>query len=295
MTAQHYIPFKIKLALVAAILFWASAFVAIRAGLQGYSPQGLALLRFLIASVCMLLLYFRLPERNRISTRDKLLLLLIGAIGVGCYNITLNLGELSVPSGMSSFIISQSPVITTLFAVVFLSERFNLMNFIGMLVSISGVFMILIGETHGLHFSIGMIYILIATVVGGFYSVLQKPFLKKYHAIEVTTYIILGATLMLLMFSSHLVRDLSTASFSATLATIYLGIFPAAVAYVLWSYVLAMIPASRAVSFLYFMPVIATLLGWALLNEVPMIMSLIGGLIALLGVWLVNQSYRIAR
>ncbi|MCC2667478.1 MAG: eamA, partial [Gammaproteobacteria bacterium] len=42
---------KTKLALLTTVVLWASAFVAIRAGLQGYSPGGLALLRFLIASV----------------------------------------------------------------------------------------------------------------------------------------------------------------------------------------------------------------------------------------------------
>src|SRR3990167_4544856 len=119
---------KAKLALVVAITFWASAFVAIRAALQGgYSPGGLALMRYLIAS--------------------------LGMVGIGCYNVTLNYSELTVPSGMASFIVSQSPLITTLLAVLFLNERIYAIGVLGFLVSIFGVALMTLGEQGG--FQIG--------------------------------------------------------------------------------------------------------------------------------------------
>ncbi|MGQ9753540.1 MAG: EamA family transporter, partial [Thermaceae bacterium] len=45
------------------LLFWASAFAGIRAGLMGYAPGHLTLLRFLVASVVLLLyaLWVRIP------------------------------------------------------------------------------------------------------------------------------------------------------------------------------------------------------------------------------------------
>jgi drug/metabolite transporter (DMT)-like permease len=116
--------------------------------------------------------------------------------------------------------------------------------------------------------------------------------LKKYHAIEATTYIIWGATLFLMLYVSHLQHDIANASWLTTLTVVYLGIFPAAIAYIAWSYVLAEIPASQAVSFLYFTPFVATLIGWIWLGEVPVWMSLAGGLCAIAGVWLVNHSYK---
>lgn len=281
--------YKTKLAITIAIFLWASAFVGIRAGLQEYSPGGLALLRYLIASACMGIIYYRMPIRKPMPLFDMCALMGIGAIGIGVYNIMLNYGELSMSSGMASFITSQAPIIATILAIVFLGERINVLRIFGFLISLAGVALIAVGERGAISLDNGMFYILIATLAASVYSVLQKPFLKRYHAIEATTYIIWGATLFLSIYFSELQQDLTHASFKTTLTVIYLGVFPAAVAYVAWSYALAQIPASQAVSFLYFMPFLATMLGWWVLGEVPMTTSLIGGLLAISGVWVVNK------
>jgi len=284
--------FKTKIALMVAIFLWASAFVGIRAGLQEYSPEGLALLRYIIASLCMGVIYYRLPNRNKIRLQDRCALLCVGALGIGVYNVTLNYGELSISSGMASFIISQSPLITTLFAILFLGEQINLARLLGFIVSVAGIALIAVGEFGGFKWDMSISYILLATLAGGCYSVLQKPFLKKYHAIEATTYVIWGGTLFLAFYASQLQHDLATASLGTTLTVVYLGIFPAAFGYIAWSYALAEIPASQAVSFLYFTPFLATLLGWIWLDEAPVWLSIAGGLLAIAGVWLVNQSYK---
>jgi len=282
---------KIKIALAVAMILWASAFVGIRAGLHGYSPGVLALLRFLVASVCMFFIYLRLPSRNNINRRDICRLLLIGAVTLGCYHVPLNYGEQSVSSGIASFVISQSPILTTIFAILFLGERLSLYGLLGMTISFSGMILILLGQGDGIKLDIGIFYILLAAISGSIYSVLQKTFLKKYHAIEVTTYLVWGGTLALLIYLPALSAEVLHAPTHATLAVVYLGVFPGAIAYLAWGYALASMPASRATNFLYFMPIMATLLGWMCLGEVPVLFSLLGGVIALLGVWIVNESY----
>lgn len=280
-----------KIALAISIILWASAFVGIRAGLKGYSPGALALLRFLVASVCMIFVYWRLPKRERFQRKDFCLLLLFGAVGLGGYNVFLNYGELAVSAGVASFIVSQSPLLTMLFAIIFLREGFNPLTLFGILISIFGVGLITLSQDSDVKFDVGLIFLLLATLLNGLYSVLQKPFLDKYHAVDVTVFIIWGGTLALLVYTPSLLQDVKTAPLSATLAVVYLGIFPAAVAYIAWSYALAAIPASTCSTFLYFMPVFATILGWLVLGEVPPLLSLIGGLVALFGVWIANKAY----
>lgn len=283
---------RIKIALAIAIFLWASAFVGIRAGLQEYSPEGLALLRYLIASAFMGIVYFRMPKQNPMRFWDGAALLLIGVVGIGIYNLTLNYGELTVSSGVASFIISQSPILTALFAIFFLGENLTATRFLGFVVSLLGVSLIMLAEQGGsFKWEAGIIYILIATASGAFYSLLQKPLLKKYNAIQASTYVIWGGTLFLLFYAPQMRQDWQQASWTATFIIFYLGIFPAALGYIAWTYALARIPASRAVSFLYFMPFVATLLGWLCLGEVPMLLSVLGGAVAIFGVWLVNQSY----
>lgn len=283
---------KLKLTILLTIFLWASAFVGIREGLHGYSPEGLALFRYMIASVCMAIIYLKLPHRNVMPWKDRLKLFAIGVIAIGVYNITLNYGELIVPSGVSSFIVSQSPLITAILAMLFLGESFTVLRACGFFISLIGITIIAIGDMHGFNWDVSLMYVLIATVSGGLYTVLQKPFLKKYHAVEATTYVFWGGTLFLMIYFPHLKFDLTHASWLETSTVVYLGIFPAAIAYVGWTYILANMPASRAVSYLYAMPFVATFLGWICLAEVPVIWTLFGGLIAITGVWMVNLSYQ---
>lgn len=282
-----------KLSIIVAIILWASAYPAIRAALLcGYSPEGLALIRYLIASLCMGVIYFRMPNRQVMSLKEMAEFFSVGVVGIAVYNIALNNGELTVSSGMASFIISQSPVIATLFAIIFLGESLNRYNILGFLVCLLGIWIIAIGEVGVVIWSEGLLYILTATLAGGLYNVMQKSLVKRYHVIEAITYVIWGATLFLCIYAKHLQHDLAQVPWYSAAIVIYLGVFPAALAYLAWGYALRAMPTAKAVSFLYFMPFIATLIGWITLNEVPAILSLIGGMIAILGVWLVNHSYR---
>ncbi len=281
---------KTKIILLVGVTLWASAFAGIRAGLEGYTPGALALLRFLIASICMAILFIKIPKHIPMTWRDRILLLLNGMFGLGFYNIALNYGELEVSSGIASFIISLSPLVTVIFALFFLGEIITINMIFGMLISVFGVGLIMFGKTHHFAMQIALFYVFIAMIIGGVYSVLQKPFLRKYHAIAVTSYIIWGAALLLLIYTPQMIHNIQTASWHATCSIIYLGIFPATGGYIAWSYALKEMPASQAANYLYFMPIIATGIGWLWLGEVPTFLSLIGGLIALFGVWIVSRS-----
>lgn len=281
---------QLKFAIGAAIFLWASAFVGIRYGLHFFSPEGLALGRYLVASLFLFFIYLRLPEKSPVTLKDLLGMMALGAIGIGIYNIALNYGELTVSSGIASFVISQSPVITAVVAAFLLGEELTLRRLAGFFISIMGV--ALIAFSHDQHFAWDhhLLYILLATLISGFYSVLQKTFLRKYRALETTAYIIWGATIFLLFYLPALRHDLTHASLPGVLMVLYLGIFPAALAYLAWSYVLSHIPASTAVSFSYIIPFVTLLLGWVFLREAPAALAVLGGSIAMAGVWLVNRG-----
>jgi drug/metabolite transporter (DMT)-like permease len=279
------------LALACTIMLWAAAFVGIRAGLAGYSPAHLALLRFLIASLVLgvyaVVTRMRLPRR-----RDLPGIALSGLIGITLYNLALNAGERSVSAGAASLLVNTAPIWTAALATVFLGERLRPWGWLGMGLSFAGAAMIALGERGGLGLSWGAGLVLLAALAQSVYFVLQKPHLAAYRPVELAAYAIWAGTLGLLPFAPGLAGAVRAAPAGATLAVIFLGIGPGALAYAAWAAVLARLPAARAASMLYLVPGFAILIGWLWLGEAPHPLSLLGGAIAIAGVLIVTTLGR---
>jgi drug/metabolite transporter (DMT)-like permease len=174
-------------------------------------------------------------------------------------------------------------------AVAFLEERLDALGWTGIAAGFLGIALITLGEGGGFGINAGALLVLLAAVSASVYFAFQKPYLDKYGALPFTTYAIWAGAFLLLPFLPALIREVRSAPAGATLAIVYLGVFPTIVAYTTAAYVFSVLPASKAVTLEYLFPPVAMVIAYLWLGEVPTALSVVGGTVALAGVALVNR------
>ena len=307
------------LQIAVALILWASAFPAIRVALREYSPTHLALGRYLVASATLLViaLFQRVPFPAK---SDWVRIGAAGFFGFTLYNVGLNSGEVHVPAGTASFLVNTAPVWALLILTIGGHERVARRGWLGVGISLLGVAVIALSHhdsgaqdlhaqtlhtqvlSSGLNpdplFLRGALCILLAAFGTSFYVLLQKNLLSRYAALPLTTWMIWAGTLWMLPLGfwplgGGLLSEVRHASFGATFSMIYMGVFPGALAYALWARVLSQMAVSRAVSFIYLVPILATAISWLWLGEELSVLAFVGGLITLGGVVLVNTARKV--
>ncbi|HDR7778769.1 TPA: EamA family transporter [Bacillus tropicus] len=265
------------------ILIWGSAFPAIRMGLESYTPEHLTLLRLLIASVILLLFSFiyklRLPDLKDIPA-----IFIFGALGFTFYHIALNYGEKTVNAGSASLIVSVTPIVTAIFASVFMNEKMKLNGWIGGVISFIGIAFISFSQGDAIQLNSGALFILLAAISESLFYVFQSSYLKKYGFLPFTIYTILSSTVCMLIFLPGMYQEILAAPLEVNLSVIYLGVFPTVLPYIALAYIISRAGASEATSSLYLTPITAYFVAWIWLGEVPTLVSIIGGGITILGI-----------
>lgn len=273
------------------VLIWGSTFAANSFSLHGgYSAGHLILFRFIIASIIFALIAFipkmkfRLPEK-----RDIWKIALLGWVGISGYHICATFGQLTISAGTAGMLIGSGPIFTTIFAILILKERISKVGWVGLAFGFVGISLIALGSgntTFGI--APGVFLTIFAAIATSIFFVYQKPLFKKYTAIELTAYFTWAGTIPFLIFTPGLFETIQSSSIEVNLTAMYIGIFPTAVAYLTWAIALSQANASSISSVLYLEPVIAIIVAWIWLNELPASLSIIGGLIAISSVLIVN-------
>ncbi len=285
----------IPIAVIFLVIFWASAFIGIKIALEGLTPGHLSLLRFLIASATLLPILIVLKARLLPKIKDVPYFFMLGALGISIYHTALNFGEVGVSAGAAALILATVPALSAILARFILKDTLPLLAWFGITISFCGVVLISIGDSAGFGLNSYALLIMLSAVVAAFANVLQKPMFKDYKAIEVSAYMTWAGTSLLLIFLPNLASDVMTAGWRPLLATIYIGIFSAAIANTLFTLILSKIPVSQATSYLYAIPVTSLVIAWFVLGEVPSQLTVLGGAIALIGIVIVNEARKNAK
>lgn len=276
------------MAIAIAILFWASSFASVGAALDEFSPGSIAVFRFGVASLVLLLIALlrkiSLPDR-----KDVPFFLVLGFFGITVYHLAQNYGQTTVTAGSASLIIASVPIFTALLAKAFLKERLSGRGWLGIFISLAGIAIISWGEGDEYAIDAGALLMILAAVSVSLFFVFQKYLHDRYSPLQITTYSIWSGTLYLLVFLPGLLAEINDATVGNIINMVYLGVFPGALAYLAWNYALSKTPASILTSVLNISPVPAIIIAWIWLNEIPTALAIIGGTVAIAGVLVVNR------
>lgn len=286
MTARPERPATPPLAVAAALItvvLWASAFVGIRAAGEELAGGPLALARLLVAALALgLMLALRpapLPPR-----RDAWPLVVCGVLWLGVYNIALNEAERRIDAGTAAMLVNVGPVFIALLAGVVLHEGFPRTLLVGCAVAFAGALLIGIatsGDDLAPSWGAALCVFAAATWAGG--VVAQKPLLERSSPLMITFLACLIGVATCLPFAPALIDQLGAAGGGTIAWTVYLGVFPTAIAFTTWAFALSHSSAGRMGSTTYLVPPLAILLGWLLLAETPPLLAIPGGLLCLAG------------
>jgi drug/metabolite transporter (DMT)-like permease len=281
-------PLRPAAALAATVLLWGSAFAAIRAALEHFSAAHLSVLRLLVAAVALGAVGaargVRLP-----AARDLPAIAAVGFAGMTAYQLLLNTGEETVPAGTAALLINTSPVFTAVAASALLAERMTALRWTGVAIACAGASLIALAGHDGLALREGALLVLGAAVAQAAFFVGQKPLLRRYKSLELTTWAMALGALMTLPLAPGLPHAVATAPVEALLAVAFLGLGASAIGFVAWAYACAHVDVSVAAATLYAVPVVAFTVAWLWLGETPTAITLAGGGIALAGVALVTR------
>lgn len=292
-------------AMAVTVVFWASAFVGIRAIGPHFSPGSLTLGRLAVAAVVLsfVVLPQLLKSRNLPRGREWWPILAYGVMWFGGYNVALNAAEHVLDAGTSALLINVSPILVAIMAGLFLKEGFPRWLLIGSTVAFVGVALIALGSGPAAGTAsgpgksatadlAGVALCLLAAVLAAVSVIIQKPVLRKFPAAQATWFGIMVGAVCCLPFAGQLASELQAAPPEATAGLVYLGVFPTAIAFTTWAYALSLVDAGKLAATTYLVPGVTVLISWLLLGEVPTAWGLAGGVICLLGVGLTRRRSR---
>ena len=270
------------------VFFWSLNFVIGKIALREFPALLLAALRTAIAGAVIFPIFLARLRRKPAawSWRDVALLLILGVFGIALNQVFFVLGLGHTSAAHSAILISMMPVFVLVLASIRGQEKLTVRKGTGLAIAIAGV-IVLQGSRHGGDASVlGDVYSLLCGVAFAVYTVFGKSVLARHDTVTMNTFAYLGGAVAL---SPVIIWNIGrfpfgSVSTTAWLSVAYMAIFSSVISYLIYSYALSHIAASRVSAFSYLQPLGATLLSIPILGDSISAPLIAGGALVLAGV-----------
>lgn len=271
-------------------LMWGSSFLWIAIGLEAFRPALITVVRIALGALAIGALR---RSRAHVAREDWPRIVLLAfvwtAIPLLLFPIAQDLGVSSSAAGMINGAV---PLFSATFAAILLRRLPGPVQAVGLLVGFAGVVLISVAAAGGSTGSaLGTGLALLATVLYGVAANIIVPLQQRYGALPVIFRAQLVALVAVLPFGLAAVPG-SRWSWASALAMVALGVFGTGLAYLASSTLLGRAGSTRGSVQIYFIPIVALILGVVFRDESVAVVALAGIALVLAGAWLTSRRER---
>ena len=289
---------KAILALAAVCLFWGMTWVISKVGVKYMPALQLAGIRQFVAGV-IYVSFFLLRGEQLPRAQQWRPILILSFLNFMMSNGLSTWGVKYISAGMGAIMGAIFPLWLVIIGLFASKEKLPRKAIVGLLIGFAGVCTIFSEHLQDFlqpDFRFGIGLSLIATWTWAFATLYTKQ-----QALSFNPYFSLGLQMVIsgstLFGVSQLIGQsipLADIPLEAWSSIAFLIVFGSLIAFICYLYALQNLPTEQASIYAYVNPIVAALVGWLYLNDTISITLILGAFITLLGVYLVNQAFRIS-
>jgi len=279
-----------------AVTVWGASFVATKIALQYSSPTTVVWLRFAMG---VLILGFAVGLSKQFSLpqgKDWGYFALLGFLGITFHQWLQSTGLVTAQATTTGWIIASTPIFMAMLGLLVLREYLVWYQIAGIILAAFGVLLVvtrgeLAAVSTGQFGTPGDFLVLISAPNWAVFSALSRSGLKKHSSTLMMFYVMSFGWLFtsILFFFRSGINEISSIPWDGWMAITFLGVCCSGIAYIFWYDALKVLPVAQTGAFLYLEPIITVFVAALVLGENILLASLVGGIIILIGVWLVNR------
>ncbi|HEX7118162.1 MAG TPA: DMT family transporter [Longimicrobiales bacterium] len=289
-TAPAPAPVRTHLGLLLMVGIWAVNFSVIKVALEHLSPLAFNALRFPLASLMVWAVLrgrgpIPLPRRG-----DVVKVLALGVLGNVIYQLLFIFGLDRTRAGNAALLLASTPILTALLASALGVERPRPRVWCGAIATVVGMALVVVGGASGIELGLGTMagdLILVgASLSWSLYTVGSNDLIQRYGPVPVTAWTLWIGAIGIVLLGLPDLADLDWTAVPATgwAAVAFAGLLGIGLAYLLWYQGVRYIGNTRTAVYSNLVPVLALVVAWLWLGEVPGAWQVVGAAVIIGGV-----------
>ncbi|MBP7794954.1 MAG: EamA family transporter [Candidatus Saccharicenans sp.] len=284
--------------MILTTIIWGANVPVIKVSFSELSPQAFNLSRFLISSAIYAFILWRSGEGFRINRKDLPRVIFLSLTGITFYQVFFIAGLSRTAASLISMTNAMTPILIALLSAVLGFERLRPVGWLGILLSVGGLYAVILGRPAGFNFRgsevSGVVFNLISCFLWALYTIYARPALKNMSPLKMAALTNILGTVFYLPFAwqDFARTDFSRVSLGGWLGVLYSALLALVLASVIWYKSIERIGGARTGVFSNLTPVFGVLTACIFLHDRITWIQVVGVPVIFFGVYLARNGHK---